>query len=183
MSGAAGLGRRNGEGCDDFRVVEDCAAGEWCCCDARWRGEFRAGLSQVHLPWHTGCVVRLVETQFGGGCRSVLRGECLRGCILAGLFREAESGAEFECEEAVAEGFEELSVELLSVLEADFAFGGVDVDVDECGRHVEEQEADGVSADHQESAVGFFQRVLEAAILDPASVEEEELIAASGAAE
>ena|GEM_PF-3332497 len=99
------------------------------------------------------------------------------------MFREAEAGAEFESEEAIAEGFEELSVEQLSVLEADFAFCGMDIDVDECWWHVEEQEADGVSSDHQESAVGFFESVLEAAILDPASVEEEELIASGGAAE
>lgn len=57
------------------------------------------------------------------------------------------------------------------------------VDVDECGWEFEEEEADRVSADHEQSAVGFRECVLEAAVLDPAAIEEEELVAAGSAAE
>jgi hypothetical protein len=96
---------------------------------------------------------------------------------------EFDAGLEGEELEFVAECFEELAVESLAILKADFAFVGVDVDVDESGREFEEEEADGVSSDHEESAVGFGESVLEAAVLDPAAVEKEELVAASGAAE
>ena len=96
---------------------------------------------------------------------------------------EAESDAEFKFEEPIAECFQELSVERLSVLKAYFAFGGVHIDIDKGWGQIEKEEADGVSSDHEESAVSFFECVLQAAVLDPASIEEEELIAASGAAE
>ncbi len=96
---------------------------------------------------------------------------------------EFDAGLECEQLEFVAECFEELAVECLAILKAHFAFIGVDVDIDECGWEFEEEEADGMSADHEQSAVGFGECVLEAAILDPAAVEKEELMAAGGAAE
>lgn len=108
---------------------------------------------------------------------------CGRLCDCGVLICEAESDAEFEFEEPIAECFQQLSIECLSVLKANFAFGGMNIDIDESRRQIEEEEADGVSSDHEESAVGFFKCMLQAAVLDPASVEEEELIASSGAAE
>jgi hypothetical protein len=93
---------------------------------------------------------------------------------------EFDAGLEGEELEFVAECFEELAVECLAVLKANFAFVGVDVDIDECWWEFEEEEADRMSADHEQSAVGFSECVLEAAILDPAAVKKEELVAAGG---
>jgi len=71
----------------------------------------------------------------------------------------------------------------LTVLKTHLTFVGVNVDIDEGRGKFEEQKADGVPADHEQSAVGFCECVLEAAVLNPATVEEEELVAACGAAE
>ena len=82
---------------------------------------------------------------------------------------------EIEREELRADSGEQLAVERLAVLEADFRFGGVDVDVDEVGRHFDEQEADRVAAHHHQPPVGFAQGMLQRPVLNPPAIEEQVL--------
>ena len=54
------------------------------------------------------------------------------------------------------------------------------VDIDQRGRKFKEQKADGMSANHQQAAIGFCQSMLQAAILNPAAVQKQKLVLACG---
>ncbi len=75
----------------------------------------------------------------------------------------------------MAEGLQEPAVDAAAVGEADFQLARVDVDVDHFGGHLQPQETDRLSADHQQPAVCLAQGVLQRSVADVSTVEEQVL--------
>ena len=73
-----------------------------------------------------------------------------------------------------------MAIEILPILESYFAFGGVHVDIDKSRRDFEEEKADRMPASHQQAAISLQQRMLQAAVLNPASIQEQVLIFSCG---
>jgi hypothetical protein len=84
-------------------------------------------------------------------------------------------------EQGTTDGIGNKAADLPFVAEADFAFGGVDVDIDAGGIDLEEEAANGVAALHEAGVIAFVEGVVEAAILDGAAVDKEVLVFAGGA--
>src|SRR5438093_5052963 len=66
-------------------------------------------------------------------------------------------------------------VDRLAVAEADFRLGGMDIDIDLVGWQLDEQERHGVPSRHEQTAVSFLEGMAEAAIANPAAVDEQVL--------
>ena len=75
-------------------------------------------------------------------------------------------------EEPRAEGSQELAIQPASVLEADLELRRMDVHIDQFGRHLHRQKRDRLTTDHQQSAIGLAQGVLQRPIADVPAVEE-----------
>ena len=125
-------------------------------------------------------VVNLVELFLGPTGQFHLR-LFLLGCerwrrccdIEVGFFAERHLRLQVHAEKLTAERRKQLAIQMLTIAEADFRFGGMHVDIDLGGGHVEIEERDRLASDHQQPAIGFGQRVLQRAILNPAAVEEQ----------
>jgi hypothetical protein len=84
-------------------------------------------------------------------------------------------------EEGFADGAGDEATDGAFLSELNLAFGGVDIDVDGGGIDFEEETADGVTALHEGGVVAFVEGVVEAAVLDGTTVDEEMLFVAGGA--
>ena len=58
--------------------------------------------------------------------------------------------------------------------EADFSLRGMHVYIDLCCRHFQEQQDDRIDAGRNDISIGFGERVLDQAVADEASVDEDE---------
>ena len=67
------------------------------------------------------------------------------------------------------------------VAEFHLALSGVDIDVDQAGRHFEKQAAHRVAALHEAGVIAFEHGVMEAAVVDGTAVDEQVLIFSRGA--
>ncbi len=97
------------------------------------------------------------------------------GNIEVGFFAERHLRLQIHAEKLTAECGEQLAIQVLPVAETDFGFRGMYVDVDQGRGHVEVQERDRLPPDHEQTAIGFGQRMLQRAVLNPAAVEEQVL--------
>ena len=77
---------------------------------------------------------------------------------------------------------QQLSVQRLAVLKTHFGFCRMHVDVGHVRRQFQKKKADGMPARHQKSPIGFTERMLQAAILNVATVQKQILIFARTAA-
>jgi len=68
---------------------------------------------------------------------------------------------------------EQLAVKPAGVLEAHLELGRVNIHVDQLGRHVEPQERDRVAPGHQQPAIGLAQGVLQRAVANETTVEQQ----------
>jgi hypothetical protein len=84
-------------------------------------------------------------------------------------------------EQSVADSLGYEAADVAFAMEADFAFGGVDIDVDGGGIDLEKEAADGVTAFHQAGVVAFQEGKIEAAIFDGPPVYEQVLVLAGRA--
>ena len=85
--------------------------------------------------------------------------------------------------EGVADDAGDGFADAVAVVEADFFFGGVDVDVVAVGVHFQEEEGDRVLALHEGGVVALAEAIGDGGAFDGAAVEEGELVLAGGAAE
>ncbi len=86
---------------------------------------------------------------------------------------KVDEWAEAVLAEGMAHGACYVTVDEVFVVEFDFLFGGVYVDVDACGGYVEEQEVHGMELFAEEFAVGLAHGVVEVGAAHEAIVDEE----------
>ena len=65
--------------------------------------------------------------------------------------------------------------------ESNLAFGGMDIDIDLLRGQEDVDRSDGMLSCHQHAAVGLFYSIGQRSALDPAPVDEEAEVSASGA--
>ena len=96
-------------------------------------------------------------------------GEALRAAGECG----GEAGGGARLHERGADGVADEVVDEAGLAEADFGFGGMDVDVDLLRRHLEEEEDDGIGGGREDVAVGLGERVEDELVADEALVDED----------
>ena len=84
-----------------------------------------------------------------------------------------EAGGGTGLHEGGADGVADEVVDEAGLAEADFGFGGVNVDVDLLRRHLEEEQDDGEGRGREDVAIGFAERVEDELVADEALVDED----------
>ncbi len=64
-------------------------------------------------------------------------------------------------------------IESLAVAETNLALRRMNIDIDHLGRQVQKEKRDRVTPRHEQAAIGFLQGVSQAAVADPAAVDEQ----------
>ena len=83
--------------------------------------------------------------------------------------RGEEVGGGARLHERGADGVADEVVDEAGLAEADFGFGGMDVDVDFFGRHLEKEQDDGERGGRDDVAVGLGERVQDEAVAHEAA--------------